>query len=227
MMKTKTCENLRRLEGTGRRGKGLDLDCMEMGREANISTPSTRKTMSFNKHKHATNKGSSSTTATTTAPIVNAVPGMADGGGLGWTAPALGLRLGGVIASSFKSEKIEYSNRIEKLIRLPMHFCLRSLSSLGTICCSIMGGRKGKEPSLQSLITRNIIVLTSILILLVIDINFTLLNLCSAQKLIYKSHIPTTNIVIPHIKYGQGLNRWSFLSVDRNNRKKFLKLLGN
>lgn len=48
------------------------------------------------------------------------------------------------------------------------------------------------------------------------------LTLCSAQKLIFgKSHNPlqTQNIVIPHIKYGQGLNRWSFLSVDRDNRK--------
>ncbi len=47
-------------------------------------------------------------------------------------------------------------------------------------------------------------------------------HLCSAQKLIFgNSHNPlqTQNVVIPHIKYGQGLNRWSFLSVDRDNRK--------
>lgn len=62
---------------------------------------------------------------------------------------------------------------------------------------------------------------------LIILTSLALLNtsqLCSAQKYTFgKSHNPllqqAQNIVIPHIKYGQGLNRWSFLSVDRDNRK--------
>lgn len=70
--------------------------------------------------------------------------------------------------------------------------------------------------------------LFSLLSLLVL-LQSTQFTVCSAQKLIYKSHSSsvntnpaTSNVVIPHIKYGQGLNKWSFLSVDRDNRKCFL-----
>jgi len=62
--------------------------------------------------------------------------------------------------------------------------------------------------------------LSTILILIAALVGIPQVNICSAQKLFGKSQ--PTSIVIPHIKYGQGLNRWSFLSVDRDNRKSIL-----
>ncbi|CAL8073668.1 unnamed protein product [Orchesella dallaii] len=63
---------------------------------------------------------------------------------------------------------------------------------------------------------RNNSYLSTVLILIIATIvGVTQFNSCSAQKLFGKSQ--PTSIVIPHIKYGQGLNRWSFLSVDRDN----------